>query len=158
MIAMEGIWHTSFTVADLDRSLRFYVELLGLRLAHRQIQDNPYTRRLVAYADARLEVAMLEIPGFGTGPSGHHLELVQYLAPAGAKADVRTANVGAAHLAFVVSDLPRAYETLGPKGVRFKSAPVAIEEGRNRGGFSVYFLDPDDITLEMVQPPVVTLD
>jgi hypothetical protein len=30
---------------------------------------------------------------------------------------------------------------------------VAIEQGVNQGGFTVYFLDPDDITLEMLQPP-----
>ena len=38
-------------------------------------------------------------------------------------------------------------------GVRFRSDPVAIEAGINRGGFTCYFLDPDDITLEIIQPP-----
>jgi catechol 2,3-dioxygenase-like lactoylglutathione lyase family enzyme len=38
-------------------------------------------------------------------------------------------------------------------GVRFRSEPVAIEAGINKGGYTVYFLDPDDITLEIIQPP-----
>jgi catechol 2,3-dioxygenase-like lactoylglutathione lyase family enzyme len=38
------------------------------------------------------------------------------------------------------------------RGVAFVSAPVAITEGANRGGFTCYFRDPDGITLEMLQP------
>ena len=33
---------------------------------------------------------------------------------------------------------------------------AAIEAGINRGGYTVYFLDPDEITLELVQPPLRT--
>ncbi len=58
----------------------------------------------------------------------------------------------------MVEDLAAAYADLKAKGVRFKSAPVEITHGRNRGAKAVYFLDPDDITLELVQPaprPVV---
>jgi hypothetical protein len=40
-------------------------------------------------------------------------------------------------------------------GVRFRSEPVAIEAGINTGGFTCYFLDPDDITLEIIQAPPV---
>jgi len=40
-------------------------------------------------------------------------------------------------------------------GVEFKAErPIAIEAGVNKGGFTVYFTDPDGITLELVQPPM----
>jgi catechol 2,3-dioxygenase-like lactoylglutathione lyase family enzyme len=29
-----GHWHTSFTVSDMDRSIAFYRDLLGLELVH----------------------------------------------------------------------------------------------------------------------------
>jgi catechol 2,3-dioxygenase-like lactoylglutathione lyase family enzyme len=39
-------------------------------------------------------------------------------------------------------------------GVKFKAdKPVAIEAGVNKGGHTVYFTDPDGITLELLQPP-----
>jgi hypothetical protein len=38
-------------------------------------------------------------------------------------------------------------------GVQFKSEPNYITAGVNKGGWAVYFTDPDGITLEMVQPP-----
>jgi catechol 2,3-dioxygenase-like lactoylglutathione lyase family enzyme len=53
-----------------------------------------------------------------------------------------------------VDDLPAEYERLKKLGVRFKSEPVQITAGRHTGGYTIYFLDPDNITLEMVQPPV----
>ena len=37
-------------------------------------------------------------------------------------------------------------------GVKFRSAPVPITAGRNKGGFALYFEDPDGITLEFLQP------
>ena len=51
---VKGLWHFSFTVSDLDRSLEFYCGLLGMQLRLEQRQANPYTRRLVGYPDAIL--------------------------------------------------------------------------------------------------------
>jgi len=42
--------------------------------------------------------------------------------------------------------------------LRFKSAPVEITHGQNRGAKAVYFLDPDDITLELVEPAPARAD
>ncbi len=150
---LAGLWHLSFTVTDLDRSLTFYRDTLGLEFVHTQEQANEYTRRLVGFPDAHLRVAMMRVPGAPVGPSGHHLELVEYVAPRGRPVDVATKNPGAAHLAFVVRDILAAYARLKEAGVVFRSTPVAITEGRNTGGYTVYFLDPDGITLELVQPP-----
>jgi catechol 2,3-dioxygenase-like lactoylglutathione lyase family enzyme len=67
---------------------------------------------------------------------------------------VSTNRPGSPHLAFVTDDIFADYARLSAAGVRFKAPePVAIEAGVNKGGFTVYFLDPDDITLEMLQPP-----
>jgi catechol 2,3-dioxygenase-like lactoylglutathione lyase family enzyme len=146
-------WHFSFTVSDLERSVHFYCDILGLELVHRQEQANPYTRQLVGYPDAHLRVAQLRIRGAPTTRSGHLIELVEYVAPRGQKVDTRTFNPGTAHLAFEVDDIQAEYQRLVVQGVRFRSEPVIIEAGINRGGYTVYFLDPDDITLELLQPP-----
>lgn len=152
-MAVKGIWHFSFTVSDIDQSVAFYSELLGLEVITRQDQANRYTEKLVGMTGARLKVAMLRVPGWPAGPSRHHLELVEYVHPRGVKADVRTNNTGAPHLAFVVEDIHQEYARLSAAGVRFKSDPVEIVAGVNKGGWTIYFLDPDDITLEISQPP-----
>ena len=150
---LKGVWHFSFTVSNLEQSIAFYRDILGMELIHRQEQNNPYTHKLVGYPDAHLRVAQLKTAADTCSPSTHMLELVEYVAPQGTKIDTGTCNPGTAHLAFVVDDIFAAYAAWRQQGVRFKSDPVAIEAGVNRGGYTVYFLDPDDITLEIVQPP-----
>lgn len=153
-MAFNGVWHASFTVSDMESSLDFYCGLLGLELYHQQVQHNEYTSKLVGFPDAHLKVAMLRIPNAFVGPSGHHLELVEYVHPRGERTDVTTNRPGAPHLAFISDDIFRDYARLAAAGVRFKAPePVAILAGVNEGGYTVYFLDPDDITLEMLQPP-----
>ena len=153
------IFHTGLTVSDLDRSIAFYRDLLGLELVSQWDSGEPYLRTIVGYPDAELRIALLRLPrGGGVGASGHHIELLEYRAPRGVRGDAGTFNPGNAHVAFMVEDLEAAYADLKAKGVRFKSAPVEITHGRNRGAKAVYLLDPDDITLELVQPaprPVV---
>jgi len=146
-----GHFHTAFTVSDIERSIRFYTELLGFEVVHSQRQSNEYTRKFVGYPDADLYAAMLAIPGVDHGRSKHLLELNQYVSPVGQKLDVQTCNTGAAHLAFIVDDIHTMYTFLSTNGVRFMSEPVAITAGRNEGGFTCYFRDPDGITLEIVQ-------
>jgi catechol 2,3-dioxygenase-like lactoylglutathione lyase family enzyme len=151
---ITGVWHFSFTVSDLDRSLSFYVDLLGMKLVHRQDQSSEYTRKLVAYSEADLRVALLGFEGAPSSPSEHILELIQYRAPVYPPHPAGTAYPNSAHLAFVAEDALHEYQRLRAAGVQFRSEPVAITSGINRGGYTVYFLDPDGITLELVQPPL----
>lgn len=150
---LHGIWHFSFTVADIERSIRFYRDLLGFELVHEQEQQNAYTSQLVGYANAHLKVAQFAVPGQPRGLSSHDLELVEYVNPRGTRGDTNICNPGAAHLAICVDDIQDRYEMLHSAGVQFNSPPTAITAGVNVGGFTCYFRDPDQIVLEMVQPP-----
>jgi catechol 2,3-dioxygenase-like lactoylglutathione lyase family enzyme len=147
------MWHASWTVSDMDRSLAFYVDLLGLEHVHTQVQDNEYTRKLVGIEGARLKAVLLKIAGVAPGVSGHVIELMEYLEPRGVKIDTTPCNVGAAHFAFATTDAWGDYRRLSAAGVTFVSEPVAIAAGINQGGWSCYLRDPDDFTLEMLQPP-----
>ena len=149
---VAGIYHTGLSVSDLDRSIAFYRDLLGLELVAQWDSSQPYLRTVVGFPDGELRIALLRLPG-EAGAAGHHLELLEYRVPRGARGDPRTCNPGNVHVAFRVEDLDETYHELRAKGVRFKSAPVEVTHGRNRGAKAVYLLDPDDITLEMMQPP-----
>jgi catechol 2,3-dioxygenase-like lactoylglutathione lyase family enzyme len=143
-----GVYHTSFTVSDIERSLEFYQGLLGCEVLWRREIDEKYFRNIVGFPECRVRAAHLRIPG-----SAHILELFEYVTPRGVPADVRTNNPGSAHIALLVDDLVAAHNELVSKGVRFRSAPVMIDAGANRGGRSAYVLDPDGITVELFQPP-----
>jgi catechol 2,3-dioxygenase-like lactoylglutathione lyase family enzyme len=140
--------HTSFTVSDLDRSISFYRNFLGLELISLTGRDPAFSEKVTGIPGANLKIAYLQAPG-------HRLELIQYLSPSGEKLDCRTNNIGSAHLAFNVDNLPALYADLKAKGVQFKSEPLEVPAGPNKGTMAVYFTDPDGITLEFLQAPII---
>jgi lactoylglutathione lyase len=151
-MGVTGILHTGLTVSDLDRSVAFYRDLLGLELISQWESSQPYLRTVVGYPDAELRIALLRLPPGTDGAPGHHIELLEYRRPRGTRGDANTYNPGNGHVAFMVENLEAIYADLLAKGVRFKSPPVQITHGRNTGAKAVYFFDPDDITLEMIEP------
>jgi lactoylglutathione lyase len=102
----------------------------------------------VALPDCVVKAVHLSIPG-----TTQHLELFEYVQPHGTPADVRTNNPGSSHIALLVDDIPSAYKYLKEKGVTFRSEPILIDAGANKGGYGVYILDPDGISIELFQPP-----
>ena len=150
---LQQIWHVAFHGADIDRSIAFY-EALGMTLVHRQEQSNAYTSSLVGYRNAAIRVAQLALPGIDPGVSRHHLELVEYVSPETQSIPLERRTAGTAHLAFAVADIAADHARLSAAGVEFVSPPNEITAGVNRGGSACYLLDPDGITLELVQPPV----
>jgi catechol 2,3-dioxygenase-like lactoylglutathione lyase family enzyme len=147
----SGIHHTGYTVSDLDRSLGFYRDLLGMEVLATQEKEGGYLAAIVGYPDAHVRMAHLRMPG-----SDHVLELFEYLAPAGAAPErIEPRDVGTAHLCFLVNDLSAEYLRLRKAGVdSFVSEPIAVDTGINTGGFGVYLRDPDGIVIELFQPPI----
>lgn len=148
----RSIFHVGFVVRDLDASLRFYCEGLGLVLRHRQPQHNAYTASLVGYPDAALEIAQLRLGDAEPPPSGHVLELICYERPPSGPVDLERSTIGAGHLAFVVDDVFETAARLRSLGAQLINKPVRITEGINAGGWAVYLHDPDGVCLELLQP------
>lgn len=151
MIELGSVHHTGFTVSDLDRSLAFYRDQLGLEVIAQQEKQGGYLGEVVGYPDAHVRMAHLRVPG-----GKHVVELFEYFAPEGVHPSrIEPRDVGTAHLCFVVDDLPAAYEQLRAAGVdTFVSPPVLVDTGINTGGYGVYLRDPDGIVVEIFQPPV----
>src|SRR2546430_1895851 len=101
MPGIVGAHHTSFTVADLDRSLAFFRDRLALTVVSvREVHDD-YFGRIVGLLGCRVRAALLRVPG-----SDHHVELFEYLTPQGQTCTPRPCDPGSAHLSLLVDDLP----------------------------------------------------
>jgi lactoylglutathione lyase len=139
--------HVGVCVSDLSRAITFYRDLLGFNVAYERGEVTAeYMPRLVGIAGARLKIAGLDIPGL-------HLDLIEYIEPKGAPAAGPPNDVGNVHIGFTVDDMWAAYNALVANGVEFKCEPVSPTVGPNKGGWAVYFTDPDGTTLEMIQKP-----
>jgi lactoylglutathione lyase len=148
---LRAFSHFSFVVRDIERSVAWYRDVLGLRLVVRQRQENAYTRRFVGVPGAILEVAEFALPE-ASGTDDVLLELLEYVEPRGEHRPLRRQDVGNAHLSFVVDDIVAEHERLSEAGAIFVTPPVRIEQGVYAGGWVLYFLDPDVITLDLFQP------
>src|SRR5262249_35317172 len=129
MARIVSVHHTSFTVRDLDRSVAFFRDALGLELLFvREIRED-YFDKIVGLDGTKVKAAMLRLPG-----STHHVELFQYLSPPGHSVDARPCDPGSTHLAFIVEDITALHAGLVGKGASFVSAPVPITAGPHPGG------------------------
>jgi len=146
MASITSAHHTGLQVADLERSLAFYRDLLGFELAFRWNPQASYIGKLVGYPDVDLHAAILRQPN-----SDVFLELMEYRNVERTPVDTRNANPGTAHLAFFVDDLDELYADLVAKGVDSVSEPVTPTIGPNEGGRVVYMIDPDGFRVEFIQ-------
>lgn len=145
--------HFSFTVSNIERSKAFYGDVLGLEQLYEMEHNHPYTSQQVGFSGARLLAAGFRL-GQGELPAGYPvLELIEYRHPKGSRVDLSRNNPGVAHLAFQVDDIFAEHARLRSADVRFQSEPLLIQAGRNEGGYTAYFVDPDGITLELAQSP-----
>jgi glyoxylase I family protein len=138
--------HFSFTVSNLDESLRFFCDLLGLEATPAVLVENEGVRKIIGMPDARLRISLVHLP------DGKNIELIEYLNPRGVAIDLATCNTGVAHIAFNVSGIEKMYEGLLAKGVEFVSAPVWAPGNDGQGEWAVCYLrGPDGITLEFIE-------
>ena len=142
------VYHTGFTVSDMERSLGFYRDVLGLRVVRRQTGTAPYLAQVTGFDGVVLETALLQ-PADG----GSMLELLQYVSHPAPPTDRATNRPGNGHLCFKVDDLRDACAELRRRGVTLISDPAEITAGAHAGGLAVYVRDPDGFTVELYQGP-----
>ena len=147
--ALRDLHHLGLTVADIERSIHFYRDLLGMELIGRRPSVTAgYVGQQTGYDDVELNVASFRI----SPDCRQTMEVVQYMNHVGDPATTDTNRPGNSHLCLLIDDLKSAVAELSEAGVRFKSDPVEITAGPNAGGLVIYMKDPDGYTLEMFQP------
>lgn len=147
LLAPTSFRHVGLTVGDIERSLGFWRDAMGLVLVARQEAQGGYLEKITGEPGAHTLQAHLQFPG-----SDAFVELLQYVAPAGQQIQLRPRDPGSAHIAVTCRDVGALLEKLvGAGGVPF-GEPVVLDHGVNRGAVAVYLRDPDQHIVELVQP------
>jgi catechol 2,3-dioxygenase-like lactoylglutathione lyase family enzyme len=142
-----SLHHASFTVENLEKSVAFYQDTLGLKLEGIWERNPEYSEGVTGIRGAWLKVAYFSLPNAS-------FELVEYLGAKGTKIDTSTNNVGSAHVCLVVEDFEPFIDKLAERGVVFAGALCTIPAGSNKGKKIVYIEDPDGNTLELISSVV----
>ncbi len=141
--------HTGITVANLERSLAFWRDVLGFELSHRPHQTGDLASEITGVPGADISIAVLK--GYG-----HKIELLEYLAPPDRQhLRPRPCDVGSVHVAFVIDDLDAVLKAIASAGWKAAGKPQTLQAGPNKGKRVVYVQDPDGTTIEFMQPPPV---
>ena len=139
-----GVHHHSIAVTNLDNSIRFYRDTLGMKLLFTGESKGDELSRGVGVKGASLKLAVLKA-GNST------IELIQYVTPKGKPYDRLPCDVGSMHIGFKVSDVHKMFDDLTKKGVKFNTPPNEIKKGPMKGWIWTYFKDPDGAQLELVE-------
>ncbi len=139
------------TVADMDRSIAFFHEVLTFeKTADREFHDDAFDR-LEGVFGARVRVVDMRL-------GEETLRLTQYLTPQGraVPADSRSNDRWFQHVAIVVRDMDAAYARLREhKVLPVSTAPQTLPEWNKAaaGIRAFYFRDPDNHNLELIYFP-----
>ena len=140
--------HTGFVVSDLEQSLEFYRDVLGLKVTRSGITEGEFNSQALGYPGVRLNKANLS-----AGDEEHEIELVQYLNPEGGRvAPIARNDVGASHIGLVVDDLDSLTTALRARGAKFAGPPAFKPDAQYPNVWkSCYVQDPDGNWLEIAE-------
>lgn len=147
---VNGIIHVGITVTDMDRSVRFYRDILGLKFIGELLMEGPETDRLFNRENCRARVAYLN---GGDTLSSPPVELIQFLDTPAEKNVSRLEKTSISEICFSTPDISRLYRHLVENNVPCLSEPQAFDFTAYGFGKSkaLYFKDPDGIILEAIE-------
>jgi len=138
-----GIDHTAIVVSDTDKSLAFYRDQLGFKVAGGAHNYGPEQERLNQVFGARLRITALK------AERGPGIEFLEYIAPPGGRdlpADAKANDLVFWNTQLAVDDLPTLTGVLRGAGAKFVSKSAVGVQAR-------IVRDPDGHALQLNSAP-----
>lgn len=157
-MAATGLSHVELTVRDLDRSLSFYRDLLGLRVIQEGTeQDLPANQDYAGIFERphrKFRFVVLHQSAEPAGPygMGPGAPIIVLLAPQDAPptgTSIKADQVGITHIGLWVNGLDAVYTDLKSKGVQFVIPPHTLLKTPTGTMRSAFSLDPDGILIQL---------
>jgi glyoxylase I family protein len=139
---VEEIVHIGVSVFDLEKSVQFYRDVVGMEIEYRAYHEGEKISKVVDVADATLNICVLK-------KGGVRLELIDY-----GQAEKKTtaykdqSTPGLIHIAMKVSDVEEVYNRMKALGYGFNSEPMVTREN---GPKICYFRGPDNVVMELYE-------
>lgn len=138
---MAELFHVGLTVKNLERSLAFYRDVVGMQPGEQFEVKSREFDTLTNNPGAQLKVCYLTAGSF-------MLQLIEYAAGGGTTLGLHHNNVGSPHMSFYVSDVEAKYKEVQQRGdVKITSGLVQILSTMR----SFYTEDPDGVPIEFLQ-------
>ena len=137
---IQGMNHVGLSVPNLDRSIGFYRDVLGMELVVRTKFEGERIEKIVGLQGAQGQVALLRLGSL-------QLELFEFSNPTPQRSepDRPVCHHGISHFCIQVKDIQGEYDRLKAAGVRFHCPP---QFGRTA---ATYGRDPDGNVFELLE-------
>ena len=147
-----GVGNFAHIVANVDESLKFYHDVLGLEVGVTQgFAPNPAIEKLGHTEGGQSRIAVVKVPGIALG-----IELIEYMGLKREPQRPRFFDPGAANFAMRIRDL----DALFPKVAAFPGVKIITAGGKpvtlktpNGTLHAVFVQDPDGFVVEMLDSP-----
>ena len=138
----EKLLHVGLTVSDIEASVAFYQDVVGMTVRSRSEGHNDWFDELTSNPGAELKAAHLRL-------GEYELQLLEYVAGGlDEPAELAHNRVGSPHMCFLVTDVEAKFIEVSARGdVTITSKITDIVAGAR----SFYVEDPDGVPVEFVQ-------
>ena len=149
---IKAIDHINIVVTDLERSVKFYTEVLGFEKVGAVYLEGDWIDAVSGLKGMVADMALV------AAPQGEvKMELFQFKSPTGETipANLLANTVGVRHIGLRVDDIHESYKKLKDAGLKPLSEPVTIPADVVPNSpvtkTMFYFNDPDGVLIEMAE-------
>ncbi|MBE5528326.1 hypothetical protein A9J41_12485 [Laribacter hongkongensis] len=138
-----AIRHTGLVVADLDRALHFWCDVLGFKVTKQMEETGPHLDAMMGLTGVRVTTVKM------AAVDGNLLELLRFHShPDKPDWEGTPYSTGFTHIALTVDNLDQLVMRLVQEGVRFPAPPQYSPDGYAK---VVYARGPEGVLLELVE-------
>ena len=141
-----GVGHIAICVQDMDKSLAFYRDILGMRVTQDRMQDTTQGHLTHIYQHRRKTRRQVQVR-YGEGNTSPSLVLTSHPGDRTDGNPIKLDQVGISHLSFTVRDVKALAQELASKGVKL-AAPMEAFTNAQGNVSSIFVYDPDGILLQ----------
>ncbi len=147
---ISNILHVGLTVSDLDKSIKFYRDILGLKFIGEIFMEGKETDILFARENCKARIAYFNGSDNMFAPP---IELIQFVEDAATPNIADLHKISISEVCFKVDDIDAVYKHFVDNNVECLSEPQPFDFTAYGFGKSkaIYFKDPDGIILELIE-------
>jgi catechol 2,3-dioxygenase-like lactoylglutathione lyase family enzyme len=140
---ITNIRHTVITVNNLEKTITFFIDTLGLKLKKKMNERGTYIDNMLKLDKVKVTTAKLK------APDGNLIELLKFKNYKDKKKwSGKLYSTGLTHMAFSVKNLDKSYKILKKKGVFFNAPPQLSPDGFAKVTFCK---GPENFYIELVE-------
>jgi len=140
---MKAIRHIGIVVSNIDKSLHFYRDLLGLKIVKDMNESGAFIDNISDLKGVQVRTVKM------AADDGNLIELLCYSSHPDSPDRKKLINqIGCSHVAFTVENLDEEYDKLTKAGIQFNAPPQHSPDGYAKVTFCK---DPDGSHVELVE-------